>query len=190
MSDLIVIGVCGKARVGKDLAARAIQLHRGCHRIALADGVKSGFDDLDGPGRELSKELGEASLSHRWAWQQFGTEARESVHAPGLWVHLALAKIYYAHRLHPVPRSRFVIPDIRRRLEVAILKHQVAQWHGRFGVVKLTREGVEIPESGHSSETEVDVVPCHQTLENDGTIDDLVRMVCRFFDEVSAGTSP
>lgn len=184
MSNLIVIGICGQARSGKDTAAAALSLLRGCHRIALADGVREAFAGLSGPSAEFHKELN-AEHNFRRALQTLGTEARNAANAPGLWVHLALTKINYASRLHPKPRTRFVIPDIRYRLEEAMLRHQVAQWRGRFGILRLTREGETIPEAAHSSETEVGLVPCSETYHNDGTIEQLVAAACGFFDRIS-----
>jgi hypothetical protein len=186
MSQLIVIGICGQARTGKDTAAAAVSLLRGCHRIALADGVREAFAGLSGPTAEFHKELN-ATHNFRRALQTLGTEARNAANAPGLWVHLALTKIYYASRIHPNPRHRFVIPDLRFRLEAAMLIHQVAQWRGRFAVLGLERTGEVIPEAGHSSETEVASVPRLETYQNDGTIGELIEAACRFFDRVSAG---
>jgi hypothetical protein len=179
---LIVIGTCGRARAGKDTLASALALHRGCHRIALADPIRSALEEMGGPSREVLKELHD----YRRAMQLLGTESRDAVNAPGLWTHLFLAKIHYLASVHPVPRRAFVVPDIRFRLERSMIEHQVNRWRGAFGLMKLTRDVPEIAESSHVSETEVDVVPCDWTYANAGSVDDLISAGVKFFDAVVA----
>src|SRR5689334_12961283 len=110
--ELLVIGVCGRARAGKDTVAR-ILADADFLRIGLADGVKSALNDLDGATWDFRKERDAAGLTDRWAAQTLGTECREEVASLHLWVDLLLAKLRYAAKHHPVPRGRFVIPDIR-----------------------------------------------------------------------------
>jgi hypothetical protein len=187
MSEIIVIGICGRARSGKTTAANALALHRGCHVVGLADGIRDAFSSLSGPTGELHKEL-DSVHNFRRMLQTLGTESRDAVNAPGLWVHLALAKIHYLSHIHPVPRRAFVIPDVRYRHEESMIRFQVARWHGRFGVIRLVRPSASIAEAGHSSETEVDNVPCHGEYLNDGTIDELINFSCNFFDLVSVSS--
>jgi hypothetical protein len=187
MSDLIVIGICGRARSGKTTAANTLALYRGCHVVGLADGIREAFMGLSGPTAELHKELTEAHNFRRML-QTLGTESRNAVNAPGLWVHLVLAKIHYLSQIHPVPRLAFVIPDIRYRHEESMIRFQVARWRGRFGVLKLIRPAAGIPEADHSSERDVDNVPCHGEYRNDGTIEQLIDFSCNFFDLVSVSS--
>ena len=104
-NSLVVIGICGRARSGKDVAANALAIHRDCHRVALADGVRDALHSLSGMTGEFYKGL-TPDHNYRRALQQLGTEARNKVNAPGLWVHLALAKIAYAALYFPTPRMR------------------------------------------------------------------------------------
>jgi hypothetical protein len=186
MSILVVIGICGKARSGKDTAANSLCLYRDFHRIALADGIREALAGLGGPTGSFLKEL-TPEHNYRRALQTLGTESRDAANCPGLWVHLALTKIHYAHKIHPVKRDRFVIPDIRYRHESSMFRSQVARWGGRFGVLKLSRPEAEIAESSHSSETEVDNVISDLIYENDSSLDDLVISVLRFFDRLAEG---
>lgn len=185
-SDLIVIGICGKARSGKDLCSSALSLHRNCHRIALADPIRSALIDLGGPTADILKGLS-PDHNYRRAMKELGTASRDAVNAPGLWVHLALAKIHYASMVFPGRWTRFVIPDIRFRHEEGMLRYQVEQWRGKFGILRLVRTGEPIAESSHASETEVDYVPCHTTYYNEGSIEDLIAAAVEFFDGMMKG---
>jgi hypothetical protein len=186
VTDLVVIGLCGKARSGKDTAAAALSLHRGCHRIALADGIREALASLSGPSGDFYKEL-TPEHNFRRALQTLGTEGRDAANCPGLWVDLALAKIWYAWRLHPVQRSRFVIPDIRYRHEAAMFRSQVARWGGRFGILGLIRRDADIPESSHSSETEVSNVITNRDFYNESTVGKLILASVQFFDGLVSG---
>ncbi len=174
---LIVIGVTGRARAGKDTVAGVLGLHHGFHRVALADGVRSALNDLSGPTGEFHKELSDEH-NYRKALQILGTEARLLIPSTKLWTSLALCKIAYAAFGHPVKRKRFVIPDVRYLAEVAHLKAVVSRWGGRFYLLKVERPGSPfIAESSHSSELEVDKIEPDYTLWNTGTKDRLVGHV-------------
>jgi hypothetical protein len=185
---LIVIGITGRARTGKDLAAAALVYHRDCFRVALADGVKAALHDLDGPRRELTKALETGGKSLRWAWQVCGTECRLDVNAPGLWIHLLAAKIRFMSRYAPQPVTRFVVPDIRFRMEVSMLRHLAQFMGGSFGCLRLTRPGgPAIAEVAHVSETEPDTIRADREYENAGSMADLAAAAVAFFDDVAAG---
>lgn len=183
---LIVVGITGRARSGKDAAATLLAAHRGCHRIALADGVRSAVADLGGPTGEFLKEL-TPSHNYRRALQLAGTEARDLANAPGLWVDLLLTKIAYAAYLHPVPRRRFAIPDVRYGHEESMIRHWVRRKQGVFAMLRLVRPGVDpIAESAHSSEAGVDGVPADRVIENSGSIADLQAAILESFDRAAS----
>lgn len=172
--ELTVIGITGKARSGKDTAAQALVMRRGFHRIGLADAVRSAFGDLSGQTGELFKEL-TGDHTYRKALQVLGTEGRLATKNPRLWSQVALAKIYYAWKLHPVSRSKFVIPDVRFLIEVATLTACVSRWGGAFHLIRIERPGCEsIAESSHRSETEMAQLQPAVTIQNDAS----VQMLC------------
>jgi hypothetical protein len=172
LDDLIVIGITGRARAGKDLCASFLVSLRGCHRLALADGIRS-------------------ALAYRRAMQLLGTEARLAAGADRLWVDLALAKIYYAAALHPAPIRRFAVPDVRYSLEVEAFRTTVAAWGGRFGLLKVVRTHVgPIAESDHSSETSVDRLDYDRAAMNDSDRHNLAHLACRFFDDIARRPIP
>lgn len=180
---LIVVGVVGPARSGKDTVAKILELHGGFTRVALADPIKDAFDRLGGPQRETHKELGGFNgQSIRRAWQLFGTEAREDVgrllglhDSPTLWVDVALTTICYAERHHAVRRHRFVIPDVRYKHEHDRLSECVEKLGGHYESWLVSRE--VMPTGNHSSETSYPDVPTSTGFMNVGTIPDLVRLV-------------
>ncbi len=175
MSDLIVIGICGKARSGKDTVAQHLVNEHGFFRVALADGIRSAFSDLDGPTWELRKELEAAGKTGRWALQTLGTECRQATHNSEIWVDTALAKINYLWMHHVPSRNRFVIPDIRFPGEYDSIDDRVGKWGGQFVFWKVER-----PDSGltgdagkHSSETEIESIKADVTIQNKYSLGDL-----------------
>jgi hypothetical protein len=180
MSKLIVIGICGKARSGKDTAASHLVNAHGFFRIALADGVRSAFTSLDGPTWELRKELAADNKNDRWAAQILGTEARQSLEFMGTvsrdhWISEAAIKIAYMFGHHPVARNRFVVPDMRFPREPEMLGIIVRHWGGEFMTLGLSRNGYGLSGDAakHSSETSVDSVVCDHSIANDEGIPEL-----------------
>lgn len=177
-NKLIVIGLTGPARSGKDTAGNILAALYGFHRIALADGIKSAFDDLSGPTRDMHKDLSDA-FTQRRAWQLLGTEARVAIEKPMLWVDLALTKIFYAAAVHPRPIRRFVIPDVSYPHEVSDLRDYVRDWGGVYETWRIERPGVAPIAEPHSSEVGRRTVQAARTVANGGTIDDLA---CNLFE--------
>lgn len=173
---LVVIGIVGHARAGKDTVAKILGAHHGFHRVALADIVRMAFGSLDGPTWELHKDFSADFLPRR-SLQLLGTEARDEVGSETLWCDVILAMIRYADRLHPRRINRFVIPDIRYPHEAVRLKAVVQSWGGTFEAWRVRRNTPKIAESNHSSELFIDKVPVNADLCNDGTIGYLAHQV-------------
>lgn len=168
---LTVIGITGKARSGKDTTANILTSQFGCLRVALADGVRSAFRDLDGPTWEFSKEI----EGVRPVLQTLGTEAREDLSGEASWKHWishAMVKIRYASQFHAKPRLRFVIPDVRYQAEADLLRDQIESWGGTFRLWKIERPGSGLDGTAgrHRSETELDSIVPDVTIYNMGSI--------------------
>jgi hypothetical protein len=191
MEPLIVIGFCGASGVGKDACAAALDYERSCWPIALADGIKSALDDLDGRTREVTKRLEEAGISRRVAWQRLGTESRVAARNARLWTSLTLAKIHFlAHLPGPFAARRFAVPDFRHPLEEACFRVALAAWGGRFGLARVLRPGARpLPGAAgtHSSEHSWPEMTPDATIHNEGSLADLRAAAVLFFDEVAAG---
>jgi hypothetical protein len=184
MSELVVIGIAGKARSGKDSVSGTLTSRRGFHRVALADGVRAAFNDLSGPTGEFYKDL-TPEHNYRRALQTLGTEGRERAGYHNLWVGLTLTKIAYASSLHPNRRGRFVIPDVRFPFEVALLRDGVERLGGTFSLWEVFRPGhFTIAESSHASEAGLGDIEPDVTIYNESSLDDLARITLGATDEL------
>lgn len=172
---LIVIGITGLARSGKDTIAGILCQRFGFTRVALADGLRSAFRDLDGPTWELTKGLESAGRTSRWALQQLGTEARRAANAPNLWIDLLATKIAYLSAIHPSPVRRFVVPDIRFLSEVNYLR---SAFGGSY-IWSVSRPGAGLrgEAASHASERELSAIEPDLKLFNGGSIAELETIV-------------
>lgn len=183
--QITIICLAGPARSGKDTVASLLTTLHGFTRIALADGVRSLYRDLDGPTCELTKELDAAGKSHRSALQQIGTDCRERLPDSAAvchWTsHLAVKVVYSAiHR--PVQKTRFVVPDVRFAHEPEEIEIALRRTFGeRLRVVtwRVVRPGAGLSgvEAQHKSEAEVDQLPASAYIHNNSTIAELAANV-------------
>ncbi len=188
MSDLIVIGISGLARSGKDTIANHLVHAAGFTRIALADGVRSSLDDIDGPTWQIRKELDKHQKGFRWPQQTMGGDCREGFDQSlsETYINDAFIKIRYLAKFHPVPRSRFVIPDVRHPYEpdrLRILAHWLG---GEFECWKVERPGagLEGDAANHASETSVADVKADKTFQNNLDIGCLLGSVDIVLDRI------
>lgn len=190
---LIVVGLTGVAGSGKDTVAGILANRHGFFRIALADGLRAAFRDIDGITWGLTKELEKAGRTSRWALQQMGSEAREKIagaaaelwdepytglghaaeaHVNRFWCYLALTKIAYLHAVHPQSRSRFVIPDISYQHEATCVGSIVGELGGTYQTWRVDRPGAGLSgeAAGHSTEIGRATIPADLTIRNDSTL--------------------
>lgn len=167
MSKLVVVAVCGHNKSGKDVVAKTMDLYGDFFRIGNADGVRSALSDIDGPTWELRKESETSGVIARQPMKQMGSEAREAIGRPLLWVDVALAKIHYLHNFHCIPRDKFVIPDVRFSHEIERIASYVSEQNGLAETWRVTRPGFG-KQSNHSSETGIDSLsPIHHEIPNE-----------------------
>ena len=175
---LVVVGITGPARSGKDTVAKILASHHGFTRVALADGIRAAFNNLSGPTWELHKDWGGFNgYLPRQSMQEMGTECRMDLGNRWLWTDVALASIRYGERYHPRRLSRFVIPDIRFPHEHSRIKGIVEEWGGTFECWRVHRDGPAVKGSHHSSETSIDDVPVDVHITNYGLVGNLVLQV-------------
>jgi hypothetical protein len=190
MSELIVVGITGKARAGKDSVSNALATFRGCKRVALADGVRAAFNDLSGVTGEYFKTL-TPEFNYRKALQTLGTEARWLTKSVRVWTEVAMTKIAYAHACHPKNDHLFVIPDVRYMLEVAHLMAVTHRLGGKFALMKVIRPNQpDIAECLHSSETEMEKIKPFCVITNSAGLPELCESACTWFDEIEATARP
>lgn len=171
MAELIIVGIQGLAEHGKDTIAKTLTLFHGFFRVALGDPIKAAIRDA---GDDITKQRHKAGMADRTAWQQLGTEARNDVGAPDVWVDLNRTLIQYFRVYHPEPISRFVVPDTRYGPECDSLRTYAAKHGGQFHLLRVHRPGHQkIAGAAHSSEQLLGPPP-DVTLVNDGAVIDLV----------------
>ena len=164
MSKPILIGLVGRARVGKDTAAAYLE-HHGFHPAAFADPLKDMLEAAFGPHfrtGDREKPLEWLGKSPRELMQTLGTEwGRDCVHRD-LWVLLA-------HRRWQSTKSKYagmVFTDVRFENE--------AGWVTRQGgwLIEITRPDAQVV-NPHSSEQADLSDLCDFRVDNDGTIQQL-----------------
>lgn len=174
---LLIIGIAGVARSGKDTIARHLVEHHGFTRVALADSLRALLAEMDGSTWELRKEYEAAGKTSRWALQTLGTECREALPeaTDSLWCLVALSKIRFLAEHMPTARRRFVVPDIRFPHEPTVLGSAARDWHGSYETWKVVRDaaGLGGDAAKHASERLIDSIPCSVEIENNESLDDL-----------------
>lgn len=198
------VGIIGRRRVGKDTAADYLVREHGYARVGFADSVKEAAlaidpivynvdpDSWEAYNLELDKELVCADLwgdirlldlVNHWGWekakdlipevrrllQRIGDEAGRQIHGENTWIDPAMKKIT-AHRLVGRP---VVVSDVRYANEAIALRES------GFTLVKIVRPSVERESltDSHASEVETDTLSPDVTLENSGTVEDLLRLL-------------
>lgn len=161
---MVIIGINGYARSGKDSFAAALVERHGFERAAFADALKRFVVAIDPEVAAAVDALGweEAKAACpfvRPRLQQVGEGARQVI-GQNVWVRAAFDRF--------TPGGRYAISDTRYPNEAA---HIVAA--GGL-VVRVNRPGVG-PANGHVSETALDGWPFDLVVDNDGTLDDLAE---------------
>ena len=167
----ILIGLAGRARVGKDTVARYLAAHLTLLSYAFADPLKQALANMfhltaaQLEGSEKEQQLSWLDKSPRQLMQLLGTEwGRDLIH-PRLWLLLAEQNLQLLAE-HDQAMQGVVIRDVRFDNE--------ADWvRSKGGVIlDITRP---LPESiaPHLSEAGVTQRPEDLALVNDGTLDQL-----------------
>lgn len=180
---LIVIGLNGVARSGKDTTAKILESPRfDFFRVAQGDGIRAILFNLMMPSWEILKEIEGAGRTHIDALQQLGGECKDDIGRPEAWTDVALMAIRYMSHYHDNPRNRIVIPGMRYGCESDRFREVIeGRWGGVYRTWKLTREGEGLAghRGRHQSEAASRAVACDLTIRNDGTKSDLEAAVIR-----------
>jgi hypothetical protein len=154
----MLIGICGKARSGKDTVAEYLKTAYDFETYPLAEPLKNMVMDLFQMSNEQmygkEKEVIDPRYdkSPRWLLQYLGTDVFRKLYND-IWIDLGISE--YKHLLE-MGFEDVVIPDVRFINEFEAIKR-----NGGY-VWKTVREGHTGASSGiegHRSETELDVVP-------------------------------
>lgn len=171
-----IIGLSGKARVGKDTAAEFLAQH-GFKRIAFADPLKNAASimfgiprsDFDDPEKKEKLNL-DWALSPRQIAQRLGTEGGRNVFGHSFWVKRAALTIKQLVEAHGP--SDFVITDCRFDEE--------AEWiRRRGGIVIEVRRKDAAPVAAHSSENGISEFLVDERIDNNGTLEEFEAAVLK-----------
>lgn len=178
----MVVGLCGKARSGKDTVARFLVEKHGFQKLSFAAAVKDSALALD-PLVEWRSDAWAPKLYVRLSYvvkragwdrakesadvrrllQRMGTEAGRKIHGEDCWANILDDKIYDARKRAPV-----VITDVRFQNEAKV----VEAYNGY--VVKIDRPSKdEIAGADHISETELDGIDTGWQILNTGSLQGL-----------------
>lgn len=174
MTKPLLIGLTGYAGTGKDTVREILEHRHDLDGLAFADPIRDMLTALlESCGvktdwmteRDLKEQpIPEIGASYRQMAQQLGTEWGRSIH-PDFWLRIAAAKIAM-YQKYECPGV--VISDVRFPNEAAWIKA-----HG--GVIwRILRPGID-PVRAHASEALIKDLPWDYTIDNRGSIDDLIH---------------
>lgn len=177
---MILIGLTGPARSGKDSTGEVLQRRGGFYRYAITKPLKAmleclgvGLDDWSDAKKELDIPWLGAGVSPRYLAQTLGTEwGRNLVHRD-LWLLLAQR---WTETL--APDERVVVTDVRFDNEADWIRESGGElWH----IQRTDRTEV----LKHSSENGVRRFDCDRVVSNNGTLEELDLRVCEILVEKS-----
>ena len=187
--ELVVFGMTGRKRSGKDTSGERLVRDHGLVRIAFADALKEacidifGFTEEQVYGDDLKEVVDEYwGYSPREVLQKVGTELfREAISqehvlpdiGKNIWVRTIERKIL---NLAKQGHRRFVITDVRFPNELAFLKESQFTAYS----IKVIRQAVmdeTDPTKLHASEAAIDSFECDFDINNDSTIEELYTAI-------------
>lgn len=184
LADVTVIG---RARHGKDTVANMLRvLDDRFERIALADELKehvAGLLSMSVLNLDLERgKFSKPSYSKEHFLTEFKTN--KTKYRPLLqWFGTEFVRDfddrYWIKALNRGSRqsgARYVLTDARFPNEIESRKE-----FGDF-IIKVERPDMVINESNHASESQIDSLPYHILIKNDGTVEDLFGKVREVFD--------
>jgi Deoxynucleotide monophosphate kinase len=202
ISDLVVFGMSGRKRSGKDTSGERLVNEHGFVRIAFADSLKEaciaifGFSREQVYGDDFKEVIDEYwEYSPREVLQKVGTELfREVIPQDNvlpkigkdIWVRTVERKIL---NLAKQGHRRFVITDVRFPNELAFLKDSE---FNAFSI-KVIRQSVMTetdPSQLHASEALIDGFNCDFEIENSGTVEDLFTGIDQIVSMTEESSSP
>lgn len=176
----MIIGITGKAHSGKTTIANRLFTHGAARIINFADPMKAFcFEVFAFSNEQLNgalKEIGDPRyvrpngelLTPRFALQTLGTEWGRNCY-PNVWTELGVRRAQFDERAGKLA----VIGDVRFLNEAeAVRKAGGVIWK----VIRPHMVGLEVG-ANHPSEVEGSAIQADRVFYNDGTIDDLYRVV-------------
>lgn len=188
-----LIGISGKAGVGKNLVASFLQeIDQSFEQKAFAAKLKRICSILTGEpiqnfeDQEFKKEImpeewwyrngyPDDKPTYRQFLQEVGTDALRDVIHPNIWVN-ALFADWKGPKMSEYHPSKWIITDVRFPNEYQAIKD-------RGGIViRVERPGIELMD--HYSETALDNQHFDYVIYNDGSVPDLFSQVLTFYEKI------
>jgi len=184
-----LIGISGKAGVGKNLVASFLQeIDQSFEQKAFAAKLKRICSILTGEpiqnfeDQEFKKEImpeewwrEDKSITYRQFLQEVATEAMRDVIHPDVWVN-ALFADWRGPKMSEYHPSKWIITDVRFPNEYQAIKD-------RGGIVlRVERPGIELMD--HYSEIALDDQQFDYVIYNDGSTPDLFSQVLTFYEKI------
>jgi dephospho-CoA kinase len=173
----MIIGLSGYARSGKDEIAKILVEDYGYERVAFADKIRDFLYETDPQigGNRLQHlidnygwDVAKSQPEVRYLLQSIGVAARK-VFGDSFWINQALNPHIYEHPIVGVNKD-IVVTDVRFTNEAEIIKSLGGK------IWRIKRNGVEAV-NNHVSEHEMDGYQVDMILKNEGTLEDLQKMV-------------
>ncbi len=186
---MVILGLSGYARSGKDEVAKILVAEHGYTRVAFADKLRDVLYALDpvvnptpekyfSGGRLGPKRLQDVIAEFGWdgykesqykdeirrLLQRLGTEAGRQTLWDSIWIDAAFANV--------PPDAKVVVTDCRFVNEADAIRERGGL------VVRIHRPGVKAL-NDHASETSLDAYNFDAHIHNDGTLEDLRQKVNR-----------
>ena len=165
-----LIGITGKARSGKDSAAKYLWTQYGFSRIAFADPLKEAAQAMFGLSdrQAWDDELKEVVIPHwnmapRQMFQKEGTEAGRNVFGGDLWI----KRFMLTYNLLK-DTDDIIVPDVRFDNEAEALR----SLGGIIIEVRRGQAGLSGSAGAHVSESGLSL-PADYVIENEGTLEEL-----------------
>lgn len=181
---MMLIGLAGLARSGKDTAAEELARQLGLYRHAFADPIKRMLEQVFGNNfvagdRERIDPI--SGVSYRKLMQTLGTEWGRAVH-PDLWTRVAKAKWEWVKEGCPVDHSQGILENV---MMGALDQHNgmvisdvrfdnEAEWIRSEGgiIIHVDRDSAEkVGVEGHASEAGVTKIHGDLVVENNSTLE-------------------
>lgn len=173
-TDIVVLGIAGRAGVGKSTLAKYLSDRYGFMRLSFASplkGMMSVLVDNCSSITEKEKPVDElCGKSLRYGLQTLGTEWGRNMIGEDIWVRYANKHVALCTK---VGYRKFVFDDVRFDNEAEFIKSFNDEGYGI--IINMLRNAGEVCSNGHASESGIDRKYVDWVLGNNDSIESMYR---------------